>query len=361
MKRHFSLNLFAALSLLTILSGCSTDQDSTDENVTDAASTAPTVSTGTDLHYSSIGSKYLICVDTSNYASSSDKILGEIRHFEGVSIPKNWFECDGRLLSIDDYPDLHDLVGTSFGGDGRINFGLPDLRGRIPVGAKYGKNVGQKGGQEFLKEEGQKLSIIQPYLTINYIIRTDRLKRSGFDPKDIRSDIGEIKMVAWPDYMINRALPNYTICDGRELMINKYTYLFEAIGKTFGGDGRTTFAVPDLNLRCPIQYTENGQFSSIGEKVGSNTLYTYDDVKEYSNLSSGLVLNFQIQNKSPRYEELIQRFIRLFSTKSLPPNVSEELVKKENFAGRFVVGIGKGKDLQKVEEGEKFGQEKLSL
>jgi microcystin-dependent protein len=61
--------------------------------------------------------------------------------------PAGWFPCDGRLLPLQQYSPLFALLGTWYGGDGKTNFGLPDLRGRVPIGpGEYG--LGDKGGQE---------------------------------------------------------------------------------------------------------------------------------------------------------------------------------------------------------------------
>lgn len=66
--------------------------------------------------------------------------------------PLGWLPCDGRLLPISEYDVLFTLIGTSYGGDGQTTFGLPDLRGRVPVGYGQGPSqpnylIGQKGGQ----------------------------------------------------------------------------------------------------------------------------------------------------------------------------------------------------------------------
>ena len=61
-------------------------------------------------------------------------VLGEIRLFAGENIPKGWLFCDGEMALYIDYPELGLLLGTTFGGDGRTTFGLPDLRGRVMVG-----------------------------------------------------------------------------------------------------------------------------------------------------------------------------------------------------------------------------------
>jgi microcystin-dependent protein len=82
-----------------------------------------------------------------------DPYLGEIRIFGGPYVPENWMACDGSLISIQQYQALYSLLGTTYGGDGRTTFGLPDLRGRVVVnqgtaatGTAYA--LAQKGGAE---------------------------------------------------------------------------------------------------------------------------------------------------------------------------------------------------------------------
>ena len=65
----------------------------------------------------------------------SEPFVGEIRMFAGNFAPRNWAFCDGQLLAISQNNALFSLLGTIYGGDGRTTFGLPDLRGRIPVHA----------------------------------------------------------------------------------------------------------------------------------------------------------------------------------------------------------------------------------
>ncbi len=83
----------------------------------------------------------------------SDPFIGEIRMFAGNFAPRGWAYCDGTLLSVSQYEALYSLLGTIYGGDGRTTFGLPDLRGRIPIHAGSGPgltnhNLGKKGGTE---------------------------------------------------------------------------------------------------------------------------------------------------------------------------------------------------------------------
>lgn len=63
----------------------------------------------------------------------SEPFLGEIRTFGGNFAPKDWALCDGRLLSIAQYSALFSLLGTTYGGDGRVTFALPNLNGNAPM------------------------------------------------------------------------------------------------------------------------------------------------------------------------------------------------------------------------------------
>jgi len=68
--------------------------------------------------------------------------------FAGNFAPRSWALCDGQLLAISQNDALFSLVGTIYGGDGRTTFGLPDLRGRLPVHLGTGFNIGQQAGAE---------------------------------------------------------------------------------------------------------------------------------------------------------------------------------------------------------------------
>lgn len=62
--------------------------------------------------------------------------------------PKGWALCNGQLLPINQNQGLFSLLGTTYGGDGRVNFGLPDLRGRVPIGVGNGHTLGERAGSE---------------------------------------------------------------------------------------------------------------------------------------------------------------------------------------------------------------------
>jgi len=84
----------------------------------------------------------------------AEPFLSEIRIMSFGFPPKGWALCDGQLLPINQNQALFSLLGTTYGGDGRVNFGLPDLQGRAPVHMGSGHTLGERGG-----EQGHTLSI----------------------------------------------------------------------------------------------------------------------------------------------------------------------------------------------------------
>ena len=82
-----------------------------------------------------------------------EPFIGMIVMFGGNFAPRNWALCDGQLLSINANTALFSILGTTFGGDGRTTFGLPELRGRVATHAGTGPGLpnmrlGQKGGSD---------------------------------------------------------------------------------------------------------------------------------------------------------------------------------------------------------------------
>jgi microcystin-dependent protein len=74
--------------------------------------------------------------------------VGEIRMFAGNFAPAGWMFCEGQLLPISENETLFQLIGTTYGGDGESTFGLPDLRGRLPVHQGNGFILAETGGAE---------------------------------------------------------------------------------------------------------------------------------------------------------------------------------------------------------------------
>ncbi|HVG39644.1 MAG TPA: tail fiber protein [Pyrinomonadaceae bacterium] len=78
----------------------------------------------------------------------SEPFLSEIRIMSFGFAPKGWAMCNGQLLPINQNQPLFSLLGTTYGGDGRVNFALPDLRGRTPIHEGSGHNLGERGGEQ---------------------------------------------------------------------------------------------------------------------------------------------------------------------------------------------------------------------
>jgi microcystin-dependent protein len=77
-----------------------------------------------------------------------EPFLSEVRIMSFVFAPKGWALCNGQLLPINQNQALFSLLGTTFGGDGRVNFALPDLRGRTPIHVGSGHTLGERGGEQ---------------------------------------------------------------------------------------------------------------------------------------------------------------------------------------------------------------------
>ena len=78
----------------------------------------------------------------------SDPFLSEIRIMSFGYAPRGWALCNGQLLPINQNQALFSLLGTTYGGDGRVNFALPDSRGRTPIHVGNGHTLGEKGGEQ---------------------------------------------------------------------------------------------------------------------------------------------------------------------------------------------------------------------
>lgn len=110
-------------------------------------------------------------------AIAQEGFIGEVRLFAGNFAPRGWAFCDGQLLQVSNNAALFSIIGTTYGGDGRTTFALPDLRGRVPLHEGQGPNLtnhnlGQKGGVEKTMINRGKTFVVEgrPYLTLNYII-----------------------------------------------------------------------------------------------------------------------------------------------------------------------------------------------
>lgn len=78
----------------------------------------------------------------------SEPFLGEIKIMSFGFPPKGWAMCNGQLLPINQNQGLFSLLGTTYGGDGRVNFGLPNLQVRTPIHVGNGHTLGERGGEQ---------------------------------------------------------------------------------------------------------------------------------------------------------------------------------------------------------------------
>lgn len=78
----------------------------------------------------------------------AEPFLSEIRLFSFNFAPKGWALCNGQLLPINQNQGLFSLLGTTYGGDGRTTFGLPNLQGRVPIHMGSGHTLGEAGGEQ---------------------------------------------------------------------------------------------------------------------------------------------------------------------------------------------------------------------
>ncbi len=78
----------------------------------------------------------------------AEPFVSEIRIMSFGYAPRDWAQCNGQLLPIAQNQALFSLLGTTFGGDGRVNFALPDLRARVPIHVGAGHTLGERGGEQ---------------------------------------------------------------------------------------------------------------------------------------------------------------------------------------------------------------------
>jgi len=103
------------------------------------------------FHSALIGASFLALTPTAQ--AGMEPMIGEIQWFAGNFAPRGWALCDGQLLPISQNTALFSILGTTYGGDGRITFGLPDVRGRTIIHAGGGpglttRRLGERGGTE---------------------------------------------------------------------------------------------------------------------------------------------------------------------------------------------------------------------
>ena len=218
--------------------------------------------------------------------------LGEVSQFAGNFVPNGWLAADGSLLSVAANQALFDVIGNAYGGNGVTTFALPDLRGRTVVGAGAGRGLatvtlGEQfgtpsttltvaemaahdhsipGGLTGLTGGGAPFDTHQPSLGLTYLVSLAGIFPSDGGTGGISDQLpylGEVMAFAG-----GFAPGGWALADGQLLSIAGDLPLFDIIGTTYGGDGVTTFALPDLRGRSIIG---SGAGFSVGDLVGADT------------------------------------------------------------------------------------------
>ena len=202
-------------------------------------------------------------------------MIGEIVPFAGHFVPGGYLEAAGQVLQIADHETLFQLIGTTYGGDGINTFQLPDLRGRTIVGASPQLPLGTTEGQAeavlfngnlpvSVGGSGQPIDNQEPSLALTYLIALQGIFPSpnGGGFSEVEPCLGEVMAFAG-DF----APKGWAVAAGQLLPINQNQALFSLLGTMYGGNGQTTFALPDLRGRTVIG---TGDVADAGDVLGSN-------------------------------------------------------------------------------------------
>lgn len=127
----------------------------------------------------------------------SEPFVGEIRMFAGNFAPRGWAFCDGQLLAVSQNDALFSLLGTIYGGDGRTTFGLPDLRGRIPLHAGHGPGLSER-------RLGSKAGAEQVTVTVNQLPSHTHPWQASTDLASSRDTAGAVLAQSVPDIYTSR-------------------------------------------------------------------------------------------------------------------------------------------------------------
>ena len=234
---------------------------------------------------------------TNGSSGTALNFIGSVVKFAGNFVPGGYLECNGQLLNIGTHDVLFSLIGTTYGGDGVTTFALPDLRGRTIVGAGNGHTVGEVfGAEDVLITQsnlpgqmggvGQPIVNTEPSLVLNYAIALQGIfpSRDGGGADSNTPFLGEIIAFAG-----NFPPGGFALCQGQLLAINQNQALFSLLGTQYGGDGRVTFALPDLRDRAVVG-TETGL--DVGQIIGSDTTYlTLDNIPDLNYAGSEIAGN----------------------------------------------------------------------
>jgi microcystin-dependent protein len=250
--------------------------------------------------------------------------IGSVKLVAYGFAPRGYANCDGSLVPIAQNTAMCSVFGTTYGGDGRTTFAMPNLQSRVPLHSGPTHRLGSKGGRSsvalneqsmpqhthelvgtsdrvttsdatgntfasgprgtgFYAEKGahadkplQAATLtksgsghahynMQPTNTLHYVISTsgEFPSRIG-NSSDEEEYLGDVRIFGFG--FVPRG---WAACNGQILNIQDHTALFQLLSTSYGGDGRTTFALPDLRGRCVAGVGSNGTDDlKLGETLG---------------------------------------------------------------------------------------------
>ena len=229
--------------------------------------------------------------------STASVFIGQVATFAGYSTPSGWAEAAGQLLPIASNTALFSLLGASYGGDGINTFALPDLRGRVSIGASDQLQIGTVLGEEVTMLQANQLPAhthsltgggttgvagastpvpvnnLQPALALTPLIALQGFYPSEFGGSGFSAEAPMVGQIV--EYAGNYAPDGWAIANGQVLAISDNERLFNLIGTSYGGDGFETFALPDLRGRTMVgtgRSFDSGQNFRLGDQVGSDSI-----------------------------------------------------------------------------------------
>jgi microcystin-dependent protein len=236
--------------------------------------------------------------------------LGAIRTFANNYAPAGSAFANGQTRLIGQDDELFSVIGSIYGGDGQSTFALPDLDVRTMIGVGQGPGLdphlqgAATGTSAFaltrpqlppsLGGVGQQVDNYQPSLPIKHLIRLEGI----FPPRQGDGDAGVAFMGQIVTYAGSGVPDGYAECNGQLLPIAQNTALFSLLGTTYGGNGQTTFALPDLRGRNIVGASAD---TLLGAQVGDETVSSAElptavggAGQPFDNRAPGLGLNYII-------------------------------------------------------------------
>jgi microcystin-dependent protein len=203
--------------------------------------------------------------------------LGVVSAFAGNFAPGDELLCDGQLLQISQFSSLFNLIGTTYGGDGVTTFALPDLQGRDIVGAGDGFTLGEQVGAANVSLTNANSPLgsdapvtnQQPGLVMNYYIALQGIFPSEGETGNSSQQTPYLGQIVASAANMNDP-QGWALCDGQLLPINQNQALFAVLGTTYGGDGQTTFALPDLQGRTVLGTGGVNGLGTLGQISGAS-------------------------------------------------------------------------------------------